>query len=111
MRRFLAFFDSFRPSLAGQNEHHFEVGRLRIEGEGLRTPDFEAFFGKEGRIAGKRDRVDKFTCVRTKKKYMFAKRLGKGDWYVHGVLNEGAKVNKLIIKTQYLPSNLLLRSF
>lgn len=42
---------------------------------------------------------------------MFAEREENGDWYVHGVLNEGAKVNKLIIKTQYLPSNLLLRNF
>lgn len=42
---------------------------------------------------------------------MFAERNGNGDWLVHGVLNEGEKINKLIVKTQYLPSNLLLRSF
>ena len=42
---------------------------------------------------------------------MFAERIGNGDWIVHGVLNEGEKINKLVVKTQYLPSNLLLRSF
>ena len=33
------------------------MGSLRIEGKSLRTADFEAFSGKEGGIAGKRDRV------------------------------------------------------
>ena len=84
---------------------------LRIEGKSLRTADFKAFFGKEGRIAGQSDRKEKFTCARTLKKYMFAERNGNGDWIVHGVLNEGEKINKLVVKTQYLPSNLLLRSF
>ena len=42
---------------------------------------------------------------------MFAEREGSGDWVVLGVLNNGTKVNKLTVKTNYLPSNLLHRSF
>lgn len=42
---------------------------------------------------------------------LFAERVGNGDWTVLGALNNGNKVNKLIVKVKYLPSNLLLRIF
>lgn len=42
---------------------------------------------------------------------MFAERHGNENWTVLGALNDGADVNKLMVKTKYLPSNLLLRGF
>ena len=42
---------------------------------------------------------------------MFAERRGIENWTVLGALNDGADVNKLMVKTKYLPSNFLLRGF
>ena len=41
---------------------------------------------------------------------MFAERKGKGEWTVLGVLNNGERINKATIKSNYLPSNLVLRA-
>jgi hypothetical protein len=41
---------------------------------------------------------------------MFAERKGKGEWTILGVLNNGERINKTTIKSNYLPSNLVLRA-
>ena len=41
---------------------------------------------------------------------MFAERKGNGEWTVLGVLNNDDRINKTIVKTKYLPSNLVLRA-